>query len=552
MRTKKLPRILFFSVITIVTLFIAASIFVPLILNNKIKDKLEEAVATQSHGKYILHIDKVNISLFSSALHVSGLKLTPVKEKRPPAATYAVSAAEVNFIGFKIWSYITNKDLTISTLEIKESAASVYKNKETKKSTPDSTKKQSVYSVIKKSLHSISVADIRINNANIKIYDNPDDSLPVTSTSENQLIVTNFTINEKAEQQQRAFLSDTFQLILKRFSITTANNLSTFSIRKITASYNDSTFILDSIQLTPNYSKKEFGAKAGHQTDRIVISIGKASFEKMNMKALFEKSSFEAELLRITDFDLEAYRDKNDPPIIKTAISLQQKLKQLPVTTNIGKVYINNMNIVYEEVAKDAPEPGIITFNKLNGTVTGLTSNPSLYGKEKLELRAVCQFMNTTKLQAYYIFPLNTDQMVFDCGGRLNEMPLSVINKILTPNAHLLIKNGTVDSAVLAFHADQEGAVGTMSTSYHDLKIELLKKDNNHGPYEGLLSLLFRIIFIKKDNPKKNRDVRTSEINYKYDQKRFIFSYSWQAILSGIKPTIGIPNKVMKKKKKSS
>jgi len=548
----KIFRVICFLLVVIVIVVIAAYVSIPLYFNDKIKHQLEAEVAKQTKGEYVLQIKDLRVDVLTQSILLKDCRLIPVKDIKPNSAKYIVSVKHINLKDFGIWKFLSDKELVIDELEILQPTANIYRNIANKQATPnDTTKKASLYSMLSKSIHGLTIDDIHITNADISMYDNLNDKLPTLSTKNNELHISNFQINEKSEKEKQLFLSDDLQLIVKEFLYKASNNLNTFSIKKMMASYNDSTLVIDSMQLIPNYNKQQYAKKLGHQTDRIVIGIDQLAFSDIDLRSLLEKNILIAKQLKVKKFELEAYRNMNDPSLPpKLATSLQQKLKNIPILMNIERVLVSKSLVVYEEVAKGADAAGSISFNNLNGTITDLTTNPSMFGKKKLDIKASAMFMNNAKLDAHYVFPLNTDKMVFDCYGKLGEMDLTVLNKILTPNAHLAIKNGKVDSAVISFHADEIGALGTVRAGYHDLRIDILKMNNRSGLYTGALSLLFRIIFIKKDNPKKNRDFRMADINYKRNPQQFIFKYTWQSILSGIKPTIGMPQQKMKNKVK--
>ncbi len=540
---KRFLHILSYTFLSIALLIVVVCASIPLYLNNKIRNDLQIQVSKQSKGEYLLHMDKLSINIFNQSLCLSGFKLTPVKKINPLAVKYALSSKKINFLDLHLWSLLIHKELIVDKMEMIKPSFIIFRSTSHKKSSTDTTENISIFSMMNKYVRSLCVGSIKICNANLNIYNNLNDAHPTISTKENELNISNFQVNKKVAQQKRWFLADTFQLIINKFSYKTARNLSTLHINKIIASYTDSTLLVDSLQLIPNYNKQQYAQKAGHQTDRIIISVLQATFRQTDIKSLVENNCLIAEKLEVRNFNLTAYRDKNDPSVIKRAKSVQQLLKTIPILTNIEVIQLNNANIVYEEVAKGATKPGIVTFNYINGTIKGFTSDAAFFSKNRLTLHANCLFMNTGKMQAYYSFPLNTNKMVFDCSARLGKMPLETINKILVPNAHLLIKDGMIDSVRLSFHADDDGALGTIAIGYHHLKIALVMEDKKQRFPLRIMSFFARAFIIKKQNPRKNRDMRVAQINYKRSPNRFIFSYTWHSILSGIKPTVGLMNK---------
>lgn len=551
---KKIFYILSSILLVILLIVITALVSITVYFNNNFKEKIQTEVYKQTKGEYELKIKKLSVNVFNQSFRLNECSLTPDKSIKPDNAKYKVTVKQINLKDFGLWGFLIKKKLDLDNLEMVEPVVNIYRNIPVKQKTKtDSSEKISIYTILKKFISEISIDKICITNASVHVFDHMSDKQNLLTSNSNELFITHFKINKISDEQNKLFIADVLKLTVNNFIYHSAKNLNTLYIKKITASYNDSILILDSFQLKPNYNKHVYAKKVGHQTDRITIHTLESTFHNIDISSLFEKNILIAKHLNVKNFNIEIYRDKNDPPLeIKYAKSLQQKLKTIPILMNINKITLKNSKVVYEEVAKDADKAGSISFDQLNGTVTGLTSNPVLYGCKKLDVQATALFMNTGKLKARFTFPLTTDEMVFVCYGKLGEMDLKVLNKILTPNAHLVIKDGIADSALISFHADNSGALGTLKIGYHHLKINLLKKDNGKGFYSGFLSLLYRILFIKEENPTRKKDIRIAEINYKRDPKHFIFKYTWMSILSGIKPTIGIPHARSKKKPKEN
>ena len=545
MRQKRALYTLVYVLLTIVVVFAALHITVTFYLNDKIKEGLKTEVDKQTNGEYLLHINQLKINIFNQSVSVIGFELTPVKNIRPTSIKYAASANEIHLIDFEIWPFILHNKLMVEKMKMLNPAVIIFRNTAHKQKTSrDSSKKFSIYSLLNKHIDALSIGRIKIRNAKLQVFNTFTDSVPSISTNNNELTIANFQVNEKAEQEKRLFIADTCQLIINKFAYVTANNLSTLRINKITASYLDSTLLLDSVQLIPNYSKKVYALKAGQQTDRVAISVWQASFYQMDVRSFFERNEVKAERLKISDFSLSAYRDKNDPRINKRVKSVQEALKSIPVLTNIEKIQLDKGLVEYEEVAKGAKESGKISFHQMNGTMIGFTSDPVLFSKNKFNVDLNCRFMGVGKLEAHYSFPLNTNKMVFDFSAKLSEMPLREMNKILLPHMHVSIKDGIVDSTIIAFHASDISSTGTIRIVHRELKIELLDKSNRPNFFHRVISSVVQSILQKKSS----NNGGMGKIHYERNPNRFIFHYTWKSVLSGLKSSFGLPDK---KKKES-
>lgn len=546
MAKKKILVFVICTVLLIAFVIAAIQLSFSFYFNKKIKTDLQKEVVSQSQGEYQLKIEKLNTNIFNQSIYLTDFLLEPVSVIDSTTPKYYASASKISLVDFKLFAFLLRKELIISGMELENPSGNIFRNSATDTSeSKESKRKFSIYSLISKHIHSLQINDIKISNADIMIYDDFGDSIASIVSKENELIISNLRINKEAEEAGRLFLADTVNLVINKFSYNTSDGLYSIRVKQLSASYSDSTLRLDSCELIPNYSKREFAGKAGKQTDRMKISAERLKFSSMDVKQFFERNWFIAGSLNIDTLYISAYRDKNDHRIPVVSKSVQQLLKGIPFYTVIDSIHVNDAEIIYEEITEGSSIPGKVFFNSVNATITGFTSDSTLFSKiNALKVSATCRFMNKGKLKAYYSFPLNTDKMVFDCSGELVDMPLQEINSILEPGENISIKDGVVESMKFSFHANEHASNGEMEMRYHHLKIELLnKKDGEAGLVQDVLSFLAHQFVIKEENPSPGKAVRITKISYPRDPTRFIFNYSWKSLLSGIKPTIGLPEK---------
>ncbi|HKR04456.1 MAG TPA: hypothetical protein VJY62_07455 [Bacteroidia bacterium] len=539
--------------LAVFAVFVCIQLSFTFYFNHQIKTGLQEEVYRQSQGEYELKIEKLNTNIFNQSVFLSGFLLNPVRNINITAPKYFASASEINLIDFNLLQFLFKKNLVVDRMEVLNPSGNIFRStKGYYRPSPGMAKKFSIYSLLSRHIHSLTIYKTDITHADIKVYDDVRDSVPSISSRDNGLRISNLKINKSAEESGRLFLADKVDLVIRKFSFTTKDSLYSVTVEKLFASYTDSTLILDSLQLIPNYNKKQFAGKAGKQTDRVKVSAWKAEFHKMNVKSFFERNWFIAGQLKIDSLMISAYRDKNDASEQVRKKSVQQLVKNIPFYIAIDSVYLNHSLVIYEEVGIGSTKPGKISFNNLDATLTGLTNDTSLFSTTKfLNIHATCRFMNQGKLQAHYSFPLNTSEMVFDCSGKLTGMPLQAINPMLERNANVSMQAGIIDSMVFSFHANEMESKGKMKLIYHRLQMEFLNKRNRRtGALEDILSFFAHRLIIKEENPSNNEPPRLTEINYTRNPYRFIFNYSWKSILSGIKPALGIPTSKSEKIKK--
>lgn len=538
-------RIILITLLSATAVLICIQLSFTLYFNNRIKTALLDEVVKQTGQRYDVRIAKLNTNLFRQSIYISGFYMKPVINSSE-TEKYFFTASKINFINFGVFSYIFHKNLTISRMELVSPSGKIFRSrarlsKHPKGERPDDPNTMfSIYSLFSKKIHSLRIIKTQISNADIAVFDDYTDIVPSIVSKENELKISNLRIDKLSDESGRLFIADSVHLIINNFSYTPKDSLYSFRVKKFTASYSDSTLLLDSFSLVPNYGKREFAKEVKKQTDRFKISAKKVVFNKIDVKLLFERNIFISEKLNIDSLSLSAYRDKNDIRKPQRAKSLQQILKSLPIYSVVDTIRLNDAGITYEEVAPGSAKPGRISFNSLNATITGFTSDSTLFSKFNiLKIDASCMLMDKGRLLAQYRFPLNTGKTEFECSGTLTNMPMTAINPMLEPNANVSIKEGIIDSLVFSFTANELASKGKMKFVYHNLKMEILNKNNKKaGLFKDIETFLVHLLVIKKSNPVGNNPVRITEISYPRDPTRFIFNYSWKSVLSGIKPAI--------------
>jgi hypothetical protein len=116
------------------------------------------------------------------------------------------------------------------------------------------------------------------------------------------------------------------------------------------------------------------------------------------------------------------------------------------------------------------------------------------------------------------------------------------------------INSGTIEGLDFNFICDDYKAKGIIRLLYNDLKIKILKQDEETGKSsykpKKVVSLLANMSIIDA-NPEKNKPVRIVTVNHQRDTYRSMFNLIWKAIFEGAQKTVGIDGKIKTKQQGS-
>jgi len=553
---KKVARFIAFTLFGILALLLVVQLTFNFYINKHLVLFLKQQVSHTTQGQYVLSLDDIHLNLFTRTVRIDSVRFLPTNNCKDCIETqYGITADRVCLDGLGLIAYLRNDAAEVDQVEFSNLAINIYLgNKSFQQKT--SAKKDSLkalpfslYKVLAGKLNSLTIRTIDINNAKIHMYRGLDGAEPVFASEKNNIDIRNFTVNETVQHLNRMFLADTFNISMKTFSYQLNKGMYTLLGKNLNASYTDSLLTIDSLTLAPNFKKKEFGEVAGHQVSRTDLHTAKLSFKKMDVKLFIEHSWFVAKELDIEGLYLDVFRDKNIPFKAVRKPSLQELVRKVPFFISIDSIQVKDANIAYEDLAEGSAIAGKVTFNRLNGVITGLQNDTTIYTDDsKLKLHATTLFMNKAKLDAYYSFALNTREEVFTCIGKMGSMQLNAVNEMLENSGHIRIRSGQVDSLSFVFNSNGDHSNGKLKFLYHDLGVQLLDKtDNKSDAKHRLLTFIAEQFIIEEQNPSKNKPVRITDIYFQRDPYRMFFYYTWKSIQSGLMPAIGLKNFKMKK-----
>lgn len=530
-----LPVILLTLIAAIV--FLSTSWYV----NRFIRIRLQNEFSSQTGGAYDLTIGSLKLNLLLQSISFRNVSIKPVS-KDLRKSQYRVSASVVALHGVNTIGFLRSKNIHVDRVNFKDPVIEIIQGN--MKPVKDTSKTVSLYSLIDDFAESLTIDKLEVSNFDFKLFNDPDAINPGLHSRDNHFTVINLFSGRKADTVPSFFTADSIALRMNRFSYTTSDSLYSFEVGTMNLSYRDSLLRIDSVKVIPNYSKRTFGAAAGEQTDRFKIFARTLLFSKIDLRNFLDYQSIIAKKAEIIEFNLHASRDKNYKREYNKPKPVQTLLRELPGYLKIDSVIVTSSTIVYEEIAEGKNESGKITFNDINGNFIGLTNDSALMVKgTKLILKANCLLMNEGKLYAVYSFPLEAEQMEFDCSGFLTEMPMVSFNKAIAPLTGISIREGIIDTMDFSFHAGEDISLGKMKFLYHDLKLEPQENEEGDIKLKDRLNIFVANTFIlKESNPRRNKPPTFSSMEYKRNKERFIFNYTWKTLFSGIKETIGIPD----------
>jgi hypothetical protein len=553
---RTLLKIFLIIIILVVLLFGAASIYVYYKGNDLLKEYLVNTVERSSKGVYHLKLQRLNINLLTGRINLSGFHLIPdtaVYSKRSLTDTLSPMLIDARIAtfqvrGFDIRDILLNRKVDINKILIHSPELTIILKKASKKAEKQASNPKMLSIPLPKGLESLHIGMISLEKGKLTIDDqtkHPSEKFIVPSID---ISFDNLLVDATHTGLRRILNTDDIRIALKGIKILTKNGMYTITPGEISLSTGKSTLTVSNLKITPNYSREEFAHKLGYQMDRMDISITKLSLRGLDLRQLLINRKFIASSVLVDGLVVDDYRDKRVPmrPDFFPPLP-QQALLASKGYLKIDEVKLTNGKVIYSEQVGD--EPGSLFFDKMDGTVTGITNDSALVQQHSpMTVKASMYLMGKGLLNATLEIPLGAKKDAFTFSATLSSLELREINPMLTKLFPAEILSGNADKMVMtSVMADNDKATGRMDFYYKNLQIKMNSKEGSSGWSKFKASTISWAanIYVKNENP-KNGKFTEGIIYFERDKHKSLFNFLWKSTFSGLKSTMGINKKEQK------
>ena len=216
---------------------------------------------------------------------------------------------------------------------------------------------------------------------------------------------------------------------------------------------------------------------------------------------------------------------------------------KMPLLLSLQKVTIAHAFIEYKEKNPKSDFSGKVQFVNAHAVIENVTNDPERIKKDNhcvINFRS--RFLDLAAMHARVDMILNNPQGRFVFTGGLDEgFDAQQLNKLIEPMGLAKIEKGYVHHLDFNFTGHNHGSDGKLTLLYDDLKLTLLKKDEEENTLQKktLASFVANIV-IKNSNPSGKKPVRIEQVHYERIATRSFFNLMWKSVFTGIKQTAGM------------
>lgn len=515
-----------------------------------IKTKVEQTVHEKSQGLYRVTYDDLildeiegslsihNFSLRYDSARIKGLALL----EQPPSFLINIHIPEIHVRGVLTPKALIEMELVGRILEVKNPVIEIFETGLGKDSSASSPS-QEVYKQILGNLELISIDSILANGAYINVS-SLNERKPAIKMENISVSMIDVKVDSASNADTGRFLfSRQLNMQGVRLAWPSANKLYEFNLDSFTLNSKSRTADIKEFHIRTTLSEEAYVNQFPTQKDRFNLVAKNIHLVNLDVKSFFENKLF-ADSMIISALQFRLYRDLTMKRDRKNRLdkNLQSLLNELPVTTHLGKIIIQHGYLEYKLIGEKTQQPGTLQFSNLFTTIGNFTNDAVMIEKNKvLTVDMNARFLNQSKVNLNWKFYLGRPDGVFDLRGTLGAIDAFQLNPVSRPLAALEFVKGRVNGLQFDLNGNIYGVEGQVQLSYQDLKVKMLKLDEDTQEFKkDPLTHLAANIIIRNSSAEKNGEVKVEQVNYKRDPARSFLSMTWKAVLSGIKQSLGV------------
>jgi hypothetical protein len=447
-----------------------------------------------------------------------------------------VDASALTFSGINSNEIIKNKNLYVDTILcanifVYQMPVDDLKRRHPRKETNDSAGFRNVYSVGLEHLNFPKVTFVPFAKSRLKVG--------------NISIKVNGVLADQVSQIQAAPMdySHEVAMMIDNASFASSDGLYNFDFQKIGINSLKKQLSVAAVNVIPNGSEQQFMARLKFQDDRYDIRLKNISLNDIHMNTLFSKKLI-ASQLNIGNMNARIYRDLNLPleKVEKNSNYPSQLLQKLNLPVNITRATVSSAFIQYREREVLTDSTGVIGFYNTRLNISNISNMDDSNAKNnQITIAFSTKVLGTIPLEGNFKFVLRDSAGTFYSIGKVAGFNGLELNKVSVPMALIRITSGTIHSIDFHLTGNNTGAKGDFVMKYNDLKVHVLKRDDESGEIKKRGLATFAANTLVQNNNPGSKGLRTAHPSFKRDMHKSFFNLVWKTIFKGMKETVGLP-----------
>ncbi|MCP9752534.1 hypothetical protein [Ferruginibacter sp. HRS2-29] len=461
------------------------------------------------------------------------LRIGKVMQKDPKTNKVLLQLTGNKISGISTNDFILNKKLKADSLVTEGGSVSIYRSKKAGSAGEEMEIDNDFFD-------EALISNIRLGNTTLSIFNK------ATPNAE-PLILKNVKFNARnlddiynGTNLKRLIGNSNWNMAADGITLKTKDNKYKVEIGPFRLNNDQSTIHVNYIAVRPLLTAAEFVRQLKVQKDRFDIRVNNIHLTGADVRSLITDQKLVAENASM-QLLLSIFNDRTVPYDLSSKIGNypQQQLVKLDFPIYIKRVVIKNGNVLYRERGRLSKQTGDVTFKNINATIDNVTNiKEKIAANSNMTLTANTKFLGVANINTVWKLSLSSTTGEFSASGTSGPFDATKLSAITEPLGAATIKKGNIVSLKFDLKGDDLKASGTETLLYNNLKISLLKANEDSTDElrkKGLVSLVANI-FTKDQNP-SNGNTRSVKIENERDITKSFFFLLWKSVFVGAKRT---------------
>ncbi len=541
-------RLALIGAITAVVVAVAVALMINYYWSPILGERLKATIFKSTDGLYSINFSRSSLNFANGELTIDNIDLKPdsaVYNRRKqmhlaPNSLYSLKIQRLVVHHIHPLTLYFSKKIDIDQVVISRPDIKINYEQNRVQDTLF-TGKKTTYQLLSKFLRSVHVNTILLNDVKFNYVDKHVKQNGIHLENLN-FKATDLLIDSTTQQSTSRFLFCTdVSAELHNHTDTTQSKRYMYTINLLKFSTQSSQLVASGISFRPVKTVNEFFK--GNNEDCFAVNLDSLRLNNFDFKAYSKYHTFHATSATFVNGKFEMYANPapNDTLTDQSVNFPQQLLHRQKLDIKIDTVVSDNTDVLYTEYGIKSGQPGTVRFNRINGKLYNITNNKTALQKDSMahaDMEGL--FLGLTKIKAQFDFNLTDPNTPFTFKGHLDSIRLKDVNAISMPLGMVKLASGEAKSVDFDVQANRVYATGTLTAIYNNLKIKLLKmNEENHLKKMGIISLLANAMIIKRDNPYYGERPRVAQIALKRRVYASMFNFMWKSVFMGLKETVG-------------
>ena len=513
-----------------------------------VDQKIDDAVSGKTKGLYSIHYDKLSLGEVAGALHVKNIEIAPdtavyhqmVLDKRDPPVLLRLTVPALDILGVKTPKALLTKQIEGARIEIAGATIEILTDRSRKDTAAYSPAGDITKQLLGKLLQ-IKVDSVLITHVNVVVRDIHTGGEIVSSKDVSFLFSDVLIDSTTGKDSSRILFAKGLDMSCDKIALPLKNKRYKLDVGGLRFTSHDNALSVHQVRIIPLLPENEFAYSSPVQKDRYDFLLEDISLQDIDRESLWRKELV-AEAMTIRKSSFKVYRDLSRPPDTTSKVGNypQQMLMRLPFPVNIRRLIFEHSFIEYKERNAKSDSAGRLQFFDVSATLTNVTNRKKdIVRDNKCVLKFKASLLNKTPVDARVVMLLKDPHGKFSIEGNIGAIDVTALNPLTQPMGLARMEKGSINKLHFSITGTDSTSDGTVLLLYNDLKISLLKKDEEEGTLnkKGLVSLFANFV-IKNSN--KGENPRMAEVHFDRILNKSFFNLIWKSIFTGIKQSVGM------------